>query len=162
MSIPTILVIEDNFADVTILRLALDGLGVDYNLEVLIDGEAALQYIADRRAGRREPIPCAILLDLHLPKYNGIEVLHAIRQDPVLSDVHVIIFTCIAVTGEQTDIRTLGALLREKPADLKGFSHLAEEVIELCTNSSVGKAEASIPSRARFGPAKMGPAAGTK
>lgn len=143
MSIPTILVIEDNFGDVTLLRLALDGLGVDYRFEVLSDGDAALRYIADRRAGRIEPVPCVILLDLHLPKYDGTEVLGAIRQDPVLTDVHVIVFTFLARPDQQADIRAMGALLREKPADLKGFYALAREVMELCHNSSLDKAKTS-------------------
>ncbi len=136
MSIPQILVIEDNFADVTMLRLAFDGLGIDCNLEVLRDGEEALQYVADRRAGRREPMPCVILLDLYLPKYNGMEVLNAIRLDPILSDVHVIIFTSLARPDERSEISDLGALLRQKPSDVKGFCDLAEEIIDLCRNSS--------------------------
>jgi CheY-like chemotaxis protein len=41
MGIPVILVIEDNFADVTLLRLALDELGTAYRLEIVRDGEAA-------------------------------------------------------------------------------------------------------------------------
>jgi len=144
MSIPTILVIEDNFSDVAILRLALDGLRYEYTLEVLGDGEAALKYVADLRAGRSEPVPCVILLDLHLPKYNGMEVLDAIRQDPALLHVHVVVCTSIARPDERNDIRERGALLREKPSDLKGFSDLAEEIIELCRQSPMGKAEASV------------------
>ena len=143
MSVPTILVIEDNFADVTILRLALDGLRWNYRLEVLSDGEAALRYVVDRRAGRQESVPCVILLDLHLPKYNGIEVLSAIRQDPVLAGVYVIVFTSIATRGELTDIKAMGALLREKPFTLKGFSGLAEEIVQLCNGSVTLGAEAS-------------------
>ena len=67
MSIPTILVIEDNLADTTLLRLCLDDLGELCNLEVVGDGEQALQYIHEYRSGSRQPHPCVILLDLHLP-----------------------------------------------------------------------------------------------
>ena len=143
MSIPAILVIEDNFADVTLLNMAFEGLGIDYKLEVLSDGEAALTYIADRRTGRRESAPCVILLDLYLPKYNGIEVLNAIRRDPVLSDVHVIIFTSLARPDDLAEISSLGALLRKKPSDLKGFCDLAGEIIALCHSPSPDNVEAS-------------------
>jgi CheY-like chemotaxis protein len=144
MGIPVILVIEDNFADVTLLRLALDELGTAYRLEILRDGEAALLYVADHRAGRGEPVPCMILLDLHLPKYSGVEVLQAIRQDPVLTDVHVMVLTSLANPRQQADISASGALLRLKPSNLEGFSLLAAEIMEICKNSKVFTPEASI------------------
>ncbi len=93
MSIPTILVIEDNVADQVLLRYALDEMGEPYRFEVLVDGEMALAFIDDHRQGRREHEPCVILLDLHLPKYSGIEVLAAIREEPVLNHIHVFVLT---------------------------------------------------------------------
>jgi CheY-like chemotaxis protein len=144
MGIPVILVIEDNFADVTLLRLALDELGTAYRLEILRDGEAALLYVADHRAGRREAVPCVILLDLHLPKYSGVEVLHSIRQEPILTDVHVMVLTSLADPRQQVDIRASGALLRLKPSNLEGFLLLAAEIMEICKNSTISRPEASI------------------
>ncbi len=144
MSIPTILAIEDNFGDIAVLRLSLDQLGIEYRLEILSDGQAALEHVADRRSGRREPVPCVILLDLHLPKYNGVDVLNAIRQDPVLTNVHVIVFTSFASPEEQADVAAMGALLRKKPSDLRGFSDLAENIVEICKDSTIFEAEAPI------------------
>jgi len=64
VSIPTILIIEDNLADVFLFRQAFDELGEPYLLEVLTDGEAALAFVAEHRSGARKPEPCRILLDL--------------------------------------------------------------------------------------------------
>jgi CheY-like chemotaxis protein len=85
-----------------------------------------------------------ILLDLHLPKYSGVEVLQAIRQDPVLTDVHVMVLTSLANPRQQADISASGALLRLKPSNLEGFSLLAAEIMEICKNSKVFTPEASI------------------
>ena len=71
MSVPTILVIEDNMADVFLIRHALDQHGEAYQLEVLPDGEAALGFVAEHRSGIRQHDPCVILLDLYLPKTTG-------------------------------------------------------------------------------------------
>jgi CheY-like chemotaxis protein len=81
-----IVVIEDNPGDVRILRFALDQHGEEYQLEVLKDGKEAIRFVQEHRmAASKEP--CVILLDCHLPKHNGAEVLRAVRQDPALADV---------------------------------------------------------------------------
>lgn len=132
VSIPRILVIEDNLADIFILRHALDTVGEPYVLEVLTDGEAALAFVAEHRDGTREPEPCVILLDLHLPKYNGIEVLTAIRDEPPLSHLHVVVLTSRASPEEENLIANLGGVCCVKPAGLPATIQLAGEVIDLC------------------------------
>jgi len=132
MSIPTILVIEDNQADIFILRHAFDQVGEPYMLEVLTDGEAALAFIGEHRRGAREPHPCVILLDLHLPKYNGIEVLAAIREEPPLSHIHVVVLTSRASPHEEKQVTELGGICCLKPAGLQATKLLASEIISLC------------------------------
>jgi CheY-like chemotaxis protein len=142
VSIPTILVIEDNLADVHLLRLVLDEQRQEYHLEELRDGEAALQFVADHRSGAREHTPCVILLDLHLPKHNGVQILAAIRQVPVLSHIRVLVLTSMATAAEQAKVVALGAICREKPADLEGFYRLGAYILELCRDSAVRHAGA--------------------
>jgi CheY-like chemotaxis protein len=62
-----IVVIEDNPADVTLLRLALDAQGDPYQLEVLSDGEQALRFVREYASMPGTPEPCVLILDLHLP-----------------------------------------------------------------------------------------------
>jgi len=143
VSVPTILVIEDNVADVFLIRHFLDEQGEAYQLEILPDGEAALAFVAEHRSGVRKHEPCVILLDLHLPKYNGIEVLTAIRQEPVLTHIHVVVLTSDASPAEQTQVIELGGICCVKPSDLDAIKNLAGEIMALCKGSGVGP---SVPS----------------
>jgi CheY-like chemotaxis protein len=132
MSIPTILVIEDNPAEIGLLRHALDQLDDGYLLEVLPDGEAALRFVEEHRSGVREPHPCVILLDLYLPKHDGLAVLEAIRREPVLRHISVIVLSGLANPRDQQAVREMGALYRSKPASLDHYVELAAEIIALC------------------------------
>jgi CheY-like chemotaxis protein len=132
MSVPVIVLIEDSVADVFLLRTCLDRIGEQYRLELLADGEAALAYIAEFRSGRREPHPCVILLDLHLPKHSGAQVLAAIRQEPALEHVHVVVLTSSASPHQRTEIEKLGALIRAKPSTLPLMEEFAAAILELC------------------------------
>jgi len=127
-----ILVVEDNPADIHILRRSLVDLGEDFYLEVLSDGERALEFVFDQRKNRHDAQPCVILLDLHLPKHNGIQVLRAIREEPVLSHVKVVLVTGLASPQEAAELNHMEADWRLKPASLSEFSELAAYLIALC------------------------------
>jgi CheY-like chemotaxis protein len=131
MSAPHIVIVEDNPSDVYILRRALDGQNEPVDLEILADGEAAMQFVQRQREDK-EPRPCVILLDLHLPKRDGLEVLRAIRQEPVLSHIKVVVITNAASPQEQAELRSMGAHYRLKPSRLSEFADLAAELIALC------------------------------
>lgn len=81
-----ILLVEDNFRDVILVEEALKECGFAYTLRVASDGEEALLVL---RAFR----PSLILLDLNLPKRDGLEVLKEIKEDPVLRAVPTVILT---------------------------------------------------------------------
>src|SRR5271154_5087783 len=134
MSVPTILIIEDNPAEVVLLRHALNHLEEEYRLEVLSDGEAALQFVQEHRSGTREPEPCVILLDLYLPKYDGVAVLEAIRREPALVHIHVMVLTGSSSPKDREKIKSMGALYREKPSSLALYIELAAEILALCKN----------------------------
>jgi CheY-like chemotaxis protein len=131
MSAPRILVIEDNPGDVQLLRHGLSQQNEPYELIVLWDGEAALHFINEQRSGTSTE-PCVIVLDLHLPKHDGMEVLRALRRDPILNHISVVMLTSVANPKDETEVRRLGAHFREKPADLSAFLALAEFILELC------------------------------
>ncbi len=88
-----ILVIEDNPADVFLIREMLREQALESELFVIADGEEAVAFV--RRAGQEAAAfrPDLIILDLNLPKCDGREVLRNIRGNPALAQVPVAILT---------------------------------------------------------------------
>lgn len=141
MAVAKILVVDDNTADVGLLRMALNEQEERYDLEVLRTGEDALQFIQEQRTGRRvEPEPCVILLDLHLPRHDGLAILHAIRECPELAHIHVVILSGFASPAEKESIARMGALFVQKPFQLSEFFELGTRIMAIC-NSAVSLAK---------------------
>jgi CheY-like chemotaxis protein len=127
-----ILVIEDNPSDIYILRRALEDLGEDFELEILTDGARALQFVHRQREDRADLLPCVIVLDLHIPKHDGLEVLRSILQEPALHHIHVVLVTTSASPREEMELRRMGADYRLKPVGLPGYAELARDLIDIC------------------------------
>lgn len=125
--------VEDNTADVFLLRHALDQHGEPYTLEVLHDGEEALTFVTQQRSAGHDAEPCVIVLDLHLPKHDGTAVLKAIRHEPALASVHVVALTTIASPKDEQEVRGLGVrLYRSKPTLVDEWIKLAGEILDIC------------------------------
>ncbi|HEX6894784.1 MAG TPA: response regulator [Bryobacteraceae bacterium] len=128
-----ILVIEDNSADVMLLRHALDEHGEAYDLEVLQDGGDGLAFVAAQRGSPGEPVPCVMVLDLHLPKHDGVSILQALKKAPELHHVRVVALSSFVSPREEAQMRALGVrLCLEKPPDLDGWIALAGMILEIC------------------------------
>jgi two-component system response regulator len=114
-----ILLVEDNRTDVTLIRLAFAEHGIDHELVVLDDGEKALDYIAKLNG---EKLPELMIVDLNLPKRDGIEVIENIRSTPALDRIPIVVFTTSDSPREKESASTIGvtAYIR-KPSDLDGF-----------------------------------------
>lgn len=132
-----ILMVEDNAADVFLLRHALDQHQEHYILEVLRDGEEAIDFVKLQCAPGIDIEPCVIVLDLHLPKHDGTAVLKVIRQEPALASVRVVALTTIASPRDEQEVRDLGVrLYRSKPAQVDEWIKLAGEILEICKEHS--------------------------
>jgi len=90
-----ILLVEDNARDVEITLANLRNSGVDASVQVVRDGEQALDYLHRRKefALRSAEGPDVLLLDVKMPKVSGLEVLRAMKSDPVLRNIPVILLT---------------------------------------------------------------------
>jgi len=135
-----ILVVDDSTADVSLLRVALNQQNEPYVLEVLQTAEEALTFVQEHRNRLLPEDPCVILLDLHLPRYDGIAILKAIKQAPVLAHIHVMVLSGIATPQEQFKIATMGALYRQKPSSLDGYLDLGAEIFAVCSGSRTAAA----------------------
>ena len=144
MAKPSIVVIEDNSADIDLLRYALGQLETEYELEVLRDGAEALQFVEQHRRGIRTPDPCVIVLDLHLPRYDGLEVLHAIKRTPPIAHIHVVVLTGSASPREEGEIRGLNGICFQKPSELDAYLKLAADLMKIC-REGIGSFQDEIP-----------------
>lgn len=100
----SILLVEDNAQDEELTIRALRHSNIMNKVVVARDGEEALDYVFGRGqyAGRNlDLMPAVVLLDLKLPKLNGLEVLRALRSDPLTDAVPVVILTS---SNEERDI----------------------------------------------------------
>jgi CheY-like chemotaxis protein len=126
-----ILLVEDNPNDV---EMVLDGLG-EYNLanEVVVarDGVEALDYLFRRNefAGREEGNPAVVLLDLKLPKVDGIEVLKAVKADEQLKFIPVVVLTSSREERDLVESYRLGVnAYVVKPVDFQEFARAVKEL----------------------------------
>jgi len=88
-----VLQVEDNEADARLTREALREAGEELRLSVVSDGEQALAYLRNETGFEDVPRPHLVLLDLNLPRKDGIEVLQEMRADPELAPIPVIVLT---------------------------------------------------------------------
>lgn len=96
MSLPDILLVEDNEDDVFLLTQAFNKANINNPLVHARDGLEALDYLKRRgRWAHREgaELPAVILLDINLPRMDGITVLKNIRADPALKHAAVVMLT---------------------------------------------------------------------
>jgi CheY-like chemotaxis protein len=88
-----ILLVEDNPADVNMLRQSFRESKIANDLHVVNDGEMALDFLHKRGGFAEAPRPDLVLLDIGLPKMSGLEVLAEVKADPDLRRIPVIILT---------------------------------------------------------------------
>ena len=128
-----IVMIDDNATDVLLLRYALDQHNEPFELKVLKDGEEALQFVHLHRVAGHEPEPCVIVLDLHLPRYDGLAVLRAIKREPILAHISVVILTTLATPEEEGEMMRMGVrLYQAKPTDLDELTAVAGRILDIC------------------------------
>jgi CheY-like chemotaxis protein len=124
-----ILVVEDNPMDLDFMLQAFEEHGVLNPVNVCRDGEEALQFIAAHASADDPAIPLLVLLDLRLPKVDGIEVLRAARQHPVWRRVP---FVVVTTSRENTDINRAYELgvnsYVVKPVDFAAFANVVKQI----------------------------------
>jgi len=126
-----ILLVEDDQAHAEIVRRNLEDFGIANRLEHVSDGQAALDYLYGRGewSNVHAPRPHVILLDLRLPKIDGIEVLRTIKADKKLSSVPVIVLTTSDAEADMTrayDSHVNSYLV--KPLNLDQFVNLIKSL----------------------------------
>jgi CheY-like chemotaxis protein len=127
-----ILLVEDNPDDLELTLHALNQERLANHIEVARDGEEALDFLLCRGpcAHRSfEQAPRVVLLDLRLPKVEGMEVLREIKKDPRTKAIPIVILT---TSGEESDLVNgydLGANgYIQKPVDFDNFRNVVKQL----------------------------------
>lgn len=84
-----VLIVEDDKVDVLMIKRAFKDLKISNNLVFAGNGEEALEYLSDTKKDK----PCLILLDINMPKMNGIEFLKIFRKKRTKNNIPVVVIT---------------------------------------------------------------------
>jgi CheY-like chemotaxis protein/DNA-binding XRE family transcriptional regulator len=128
----TILLVEDDPRDVEFTQAAFKAAKLANPVEVVADGAAALELLA-HRAGSAKPesrsFPQLVLLDLHLPKIHGLEVLRRIKADRRLQQVPIVVLTASRSDRDIQEAMRLGAsAYLIKPVDFQRFAEITPKL----------------------------------
>ena len=136
-----ILLAEDNDGDVFLVRRALEKRGLVHELTVARNGEEALNLLNHSEQGPEAEALNLILLDLNLPKIDGIQVLSRIRKAEVLRGTPVIVLTSSDSPKDRESALAMGAnAYFRKPTDLVSFMQLGEVVEGILQDRSTSQA----------------------
>lgn len=124
-----ILLVEDNPADMRLVREAMTECDAPAALHWVADGDSALEFLHRSGAHPHAPVPDLVLLDLNLPGVGGKEVLAEIKRDPELSSIPVIVLTSSAARQDVLDTyRAHGNAYMVKPADFEDYLELVDRI----------------------------------
>jgi CheY-like chemotaxis protein len=129
---PVVLLVEDDADDALLAQIAFKQAGVSHRIIRVHDGEEALKYLSgqppftDRNIN---PLPALVLLDLKMPKINGLEVLHWMQTRPDLASLPVIVLTGSGLPSDRTTAKKLGVVGYEvKAVDFSGLMEIVRRI----------------------------------
>lgn len=126
-----ILVVDDDPGDVLMIEEALGDSDVDKVIDVVNDGQEAMEFL--RREGRHTEArrPDVILLDLNMPRMDGRQVLGAVKQDEDLRTIPIVVLTTSNADTDIVGSYTLQAnAYVTKPIDLDDFNDVVRRIDE--------------------------------
>ena len=130
MKTKKILLVEDNPDDATLIKMSLEKGGMAQDVVTLRDGQAAIEYLRKCGSGEnRDGFPVVVLLDLKLPKLDGLEVLERLRAEPKTRLQPVVILTSSDEARDRLKSYDLGANSYVcKPVDSGEFNEAVDRL----------------------------------
>lgn len=134
-----ILLAEDNPADAVLVREALKQHNVDCRLHVVSDGEQAIDFISSLESHASAPRLDLLLLDMHLPKRDGEDILRHLRSTERYAQTPVIVITgSESSLMQETAIRNAALSYFRKTQDLAEFMRLGAVIRDLLSTVNNG------------------------
>lgn len=141
-----ILLVEDNKADLFLIREAIEMAGVRADLHIVNDGEAAVLFIDQADLNATAPCPVLVLLDLNLPRKTGTEVLRHLRKSRNCAEASVIIVSSSDTKGDRTLTAELGATEYFcKPSSFAAYLALGDVVRRVLAGTGQSPHSESMP-----------------
>ena len=137
-----VLLAEDNPGDVILVREALAAHHIDNDLKVVADGGEALRLI--NKIGKADDYPCpdVLLLDINLPRVNGLTILAAFRENPDCATTPVIVVTSSDSVRDRNSVASLGVShYFRKPSDFEEFLVLGQVIKSVVKGQARQQAE---------------------
>ncbi len=129
MSEIQILLVEDNEGDILLTLEAFKEIKVKNSIAVVKDGEEAIEFLKKQGQYADRTMPNLILLDINMPKLNGIEVLDFIKKDEKLKKIPVVMLT---TSSSESDIAACyeksANCFITKPLDFGKFLNVVEAI----------------------------------
>jgi len=126
-----IVLAEDNSADVMLVRMALKSSGLDCELRVLDDGEKAVTFIEEFDANPKAGPIDLLLLDMHLPKRDGEEILKRLRSSDRYARTPVVVMTASDAPHDHAQATKHAMHYFRKPSNLAEYMQLGIIVRDL-------------------------------
>jgi len=140
-------IVEDNSADVYLVREALRSAGLDFEAEIALNGDQLIALLEALRANLT-PAPDAVILDLHLTKFEGSEIVRLIRSDPGLAKLGleklpIVVLTSSHNPADRAQAFAAGATAYfHKSLNLDDFLRTGRDIADLLENRSANGAAA--------------------
>ncbi len=120
-----VLLVEDDTVDAMAVKKAFEHLHIENKLAIVTNGEEALEYLKNKNNAK----PQIILLDLNMPRMNGIEFMKIAKSDDQLKKIPVVILTTSKAEQDRVITFHLGAAgYIMKPMDHKDFIEMMEKI----------------------------------
>jgi len=126
-----LLMIEDNPADVLFMQETLKETGIRYDLEVLEDGEVAIDFFRNLAKNSNAKRPDLVILDLNLPKRNGLEVLEEITRLAIFPKLPIAVLTTSENMEDRHRVTSQNVSFVTKPAKLENLFFQVLETLGL-------------------------------
>lgn len=133
-----VLYVEDDASDADFARIALKDIGCEnFKLDVIPDGEQAINFLTGNDGATTEPLPDMVLLDLNVPKVPGKDILKAMKSSDHLRTIPVVVLSTSKHQKDIDDSFHLGAAgYFTKPTDFEEYKETFRAICDYWVHKS--------------------------